>query len=151
MKRETGSQEMNTISECIQNAVKTGYTLDFFITEEGLSYNGAGRVYGPGDITIKNFYRFEGESDPADNAILYLMRTRDGARGTLLDAYGAYSEARIARFVKEVEDIQKRAPHMKMKLGRYWKIGLGAVVAAGALLGLLYKKRAHRVPAFMAG
>lgn len=142
---------MNTISECIRNAVRTGYTLDFFITEEGLSYNGAGKMYAPEEVMIKNFYRFEGESDPADNAILYLMRTQDGARGTLLDAYGPYAEARITRFIKEVGDIQKQVPHMKIKLGQYLKIGLGIIMAAGTLAGLLYKIRRHKAPGYMAG
>ncbi|MCD2421551.1 hypothetical protein LQ567_02180 [Niabella pedocola] len=151
MKRETSSEEMNTISECIRNAVKTGYTHDFFITEEGLSYSGAGKIYIPGEVTIKNFYRFEGESDPADNAILYLMRTTDGVRGTLLDAYGPYAEARITRFVKEVSDIQKQAPHIKMKLGQYLKIGLGVIITVGTLAGLLYKKRGHRMHGLTAG
>ncbi|MBO9596010.1 MAG: hypothetical protein J7599_24115 [Niabella sp.] len=142
---------MNTISECIRNAVKTGYTHDFFITEEGLSYNGAGKIYAPEEVTIKNFYRFEGESDPADNAILYLMRTQDGIKGTLLDAYGPYAEARITRFVKKVSDIQKQAPHIKMKLSQYLKIGLGILITAGTLAGLLYKRSRHRSPGFMAG
>ncbi|MCF3108356.1 hypothetical protein LL912_06160 [Niabella sp. CC-SYL272] len=151
MNRESSSQEMNTISECIQNAVKTGYTHDFFITEEGLSYSGAGKIYGPDEVTIENFYRFEGESDPADNSILYLMRTQDGAKGTLLDAYGPYAEERIARFIKEVNEIQKQAPHIKMKLSRYLKIGLGVVIAAGALAGVFYKRRMHKMPGLIAG
>lgn len=151
MKRETSSEEMNTISECIRNAVKTGYTRDFFITEEGLSYNGAGKTYTPEDITIKNFYRFEGESDPADNAILYLVRTRDGVRGTLLDAYGPYAEARITGFIKEVSGIQKLAPHIRKKLNHYFKIGFGIAIAAGTLTGLLYKVRRRKTPGIMAG
>lgn len=37
---------MNTISECIHHAVKAGYTLDFFMNDQGLSYNGAEKVFG---------------------------------------------------------------------------------------------------------
>jgi len=143
MKKETSSQKMNTISECINSAVKEGYTRDFFIGDQGLSYSGTERMYGPEEVIIKNFYRFEGESDPADSAILYLLKTRDGARGTLLDAYGVYSDEGIAAFVKEVNEIHKNSPGIRTKLSRYAKIGIGAVIAMSAVFGLFYQRKVH--------
>ena len=55
-----------------------------------------------------NFYRFEGESDPDDNAILYIIETNDGTKGTLVDAYGVYNDSRVSQFMKAVETIQKK-------------------------------------------
>jgi hypothetical protein len=66
-------------------------------------------VYKPEEVKIKNFYRFEGESDPADNTILYAIETTSGERGTLTDAYGPYSDSHVAKFIQDVEDIEKRA------------------------------------------
>lgn len=134
---------MNTISECINSAIKEGYTRDFFISGPGLSFSGAERLYAPDEVIIKNFYRFEGESDPADSAILYLLKTRDGAQGTLLDAYGVYADEDIAAFVKEVNEIHKNRPNIRTKLSRYLKIGIGAALAMGAVAGLLYKRKGH--------
>lgn len=142
---------MNTISECIHSAVKAGYTRDFFMNDQGLSYNGAGKVYLPDEVTIKNFYRFEGESDPADSSILYLLRTHDGARGTLLDAYGVYSDEQIAQFIKAVGEIEKHKPGMRTELSRYLKIGIGALIAAGAVFGLFYKRRMGHSRRLVAG
>ena len=42
------------------------------------------------DNTIKT-YRFEGESDPSDSSILYVMEANDGSIGYSVDAYGAFS------------------------------------------------------------
>jgi hypothetical protein len=35
-------------------------------------------------------YRFEGDSDPAEEAIIYIIEADDGAVGYSIDAYGVY-------------------------------------------------------------
>ena len=66
-----------------------------------------GKKYSPDKVEIVNFFRFEGASDPADNAILYAIKTKDGTKGTLTDAYGPYADPHISKFMKQVEDISK--------------------------------------------
>src|SRR5690606_1151814 len=102
--------KMNTVSESINKSIKSGYKKDFLIQDDQLTFEGARRSYRPEEVRIQNFYRFEGESDPADNSILYLLRTKDGTKGTLLDAYGPYADPSITRFVKKVEEIHKKQP-----------------------------------------
>ena len=51
----------------------------------------SGKLYNPEDLTIIKTYRFEGDSDPSDNSILYLIEANDGLIGYSIDAYGAYS------------------------------------------------------------
>ena len=59
--------------------------------------------------TIRDIgYRFEGQSDPADNAIMYVVETGDGVKGTLIDAYGAYADENVNKFMSEVEEISKK-------------------------------------------
>lgn len=102
------TQKMATLSEAITHAVKDGYTEDFTFENGALStVNHDGR-YSPADVKIPNFYRFEGYSDPEDNAILYVIETSDGKKGTLVDAYGAYSDDKLSNFIKEVTSIQKK-------------------------------------------
>lgn len=83
-----------------------GYTEDFKITEQGLE--SPHNNYKPEQVQVVNFFRFEGESDPDDNAILYVIETNDGAKGTLIDAYGVYNDSRVASFMHDVENIQKK-------------------------------------------
>jgi hypothetical protein len=46
----------------------------------------------PEDFTVDEFHRFEGMSNTDDNSIVYAISSKDGVKGTLVDAYGMYSE-----------------------------------------------------------
>jgi hypothetical protein len=84
-----------------------GFTENFKITARGLTDEMALKFYSPSEVHIPNFHRFEGYSDPQDNAILYWIETSDGRKGILVDAYGAYSDVKVSNFIREIEDIQK--------------------------------------------
>jgi hypothetical protein len=99
---------MKSLATCVNRMVKEGYTEDFKITEQGLESLNHQKKYSPEQIKIVNFFRFEGMSDPDDNAVLYVIETTDGTKGILIDAYGIYNDARIGRFLKDVERIQKK-------------------------------------------
>jgi hypothetical protein len=43
-------------------------------------------------------------SDPDDMAILYALEVKGGVRGTLVDAYGVYSDPLISDFMAAVPD-----------------------------------------------
>lgn len=112
-------KEMSTLTSCTNTLVKEGFTENFMPKHEGIEAPSTGKVYIPNEVRIVNFYRFEGESDPADNSILYAIETKDGTRGLLVDAYGGpYVNQKVGKFIKEVEEIAKKAhtdvgPHCK--------------------------------------
>lgn len=98
---------MKTLSEIITKLTQKGYDVQFKATEDGLVSLSSDKVYKPEHVKICNFYRFEGESNPADNSILYAIETREGEKGTLVDGYGATSDELIDQFIKQVEKIEK--------------------------------------------
>lgn len=108
MQKNSNHAEMKTMADCLNKLVLDGYTENFKASERGLLSLDNERIYEPGQIHVVNFYRFEGASDPADNSILYAIETSDGIKGTLVDAYGPYADARVDSFMKEVEDIHKK-------------------------------------------
>ncbi len=116
MKAETGRKSvpneqvpfMNTLTERINKAVKEGYTDNLKVTKQGLHSAAKDRLYGPDEVRVIDFYRFEGQSDPADNAIMYVIETADGVKGTLIDAYGAYADEHVNKFMTDVEEISKK-------------------------------------------
>lgn len=116
MQRTTGysqsndkATEMNSMVMVMNKAVKNGYTEQFKVGSRGFHTAEEGsQAYGPEQISVINFYRFEGESDPGDNSILYVVETADGKKGTLVDAYGPYADPKISAFMQQVEDIQKK-------------------------------------------
>jgi hypothetical protein len=107
MEKNSSTDEMRTLSDCISKLVKNGYTENFQVTDHGLSSADNDKEYTPEKVHINNFYRFEGASDPDDSSILYAIETNDGVKGTLSDAYGIYADPRVGKFIKEVEDISK--------------------------------------------
>jgi ribosomal protein S8 len=100
---------MKSLANCLNKMVTEGYTEDFQITEKGLESLHKHNNYSPEQIQVVNFFRFEGQSDPDDNAILYVIETNDGTKGTLIDAYGVYNDPNVSKFMKDVEHIQKRS------------------------------------------
>jgi len=68
-----------------------GYGRELLITNEGARFEDDGRLYDPAQLSIVKVYRFEGESDPADMAVAYAIRSDDGQQGFLVSAYGTYA------------------------------------------------------------
>ena len=101
-------EEMNTLMECINVLRTRGYTHNFMATENATILDDEKKEYKPEEVKIKSFYRFEGESDPADSAILYAIETQTGVRGMITDSYGPSSNTHITKFINDVEDIHKR-------------------------------------------
>lgn len=93
---------MRDLTEHMRYANEHGYVANFRVTDKGLTSQDSGKSYSPEDLLIVNFYRYEGISDPEDNSILYVIETRDGAKGLLVDAYGAYSDPKVEEFMKQV-------------------------------------------------
>jgi hypothetical protein len=108
--KDEDKEHMKTLASCINSLASDGYETQFKIVKgQILKSLTTEKVYHPEDVRINSFYRFEGESDPSDNSILYAIETTTGEKGTLVDAYGAYSDAQISAFVHEVEEIEKKA------------------------------------------
>ena len=104
---------MKTLSSCTRKLSSEGYTTQFKASKDGLESLDSHTVFSPDEVKIVNFYRFEGESDPSDNAILYAVETNTGEKGTLTDAYGVYTDLKVSEFVKKVEEIMKANAHTR--------------------------------------
>ena len=87
-----------------QEFEKNGYTTNFKLTDDGLLAVGTGKVYKPQQLKIVEHFRFEGVSDPDYMDVLYVIETEDGIKGLVIDGFGAYSDAALSEFFKEVED-----------------------------------------------
>jgi hypothetical protein len=94
---------LRDMAQVTNHLVQQGYVNNFKALEDGLSCIETSRVYKSEEIHVVNFYRFEGISDPSDNSILYAIETTDGIKGTLVDAYGAYSDPLVEKFMKQVK------------------------------------------------
>ena len=73
------------------------------------SMPGKGKEYQPEDLKIIKTYRFEGDSNPADMSIIYLIEANDGLIGYSIDVYGADSdqEEGYDDFIRQVEVVRE--------------------------------------------
>lgn len=107
---------MKSLALCLNRMVLAGYTDDFKIVDSGLKSLKSERVYNPEEIHVKNFFRFEGQSDPNDNTIMYVIETTDGLKGTLVDAYGPYADVKLSEFMQQVESFEKKVNNIEVKI-----------------------------------
>ena len=107
---------MKSLALCLNRMVLDGYTDDFKIVDSGLKSLKSERVYNPEEVHVKNYFRFEGQSDPNDNTIMYVIETNDGLKGTLVDAYGPYADVKLSEFMQQVESFEKKVNNVEVKI-----------------------------------
>ena len=99
---------MTDLEKCLNRLEEKGFTDQFRVEKKRLqSLTDPKKKYKPEDVKAVNFYRFEGVSDPSDMSILFAIETCDGRKGTLIDAYGNYSDDDTGAFMQDV-DINKK-------------------------------------------
>ncbi|ANE53069.1 phosphoribosylpyrophosphate synthetase [Flavisolibacter tropicus] len=96
-----------TLSETMNALRQQGYTEDFNLLQNCLECrNGQFKVFAE-DFKVDNYFRFEGESNPDDSAILYAISSdRYGLKGVLVNAYGIYSEPLTDEMLEKL-DVRK--------------------------------------------
>jgi hypothetical protein len=81
---------------------RRGFTTEFVVEDGRLRVAGTDTRFDPEDLVIRDYYRFEGTSDPDDMSVIYAIEARDGTRGTLTDAFGAYADPRVGAVVERM-------------------------------------------------
>ena len=95
---------METLSSVLEALRLKKYDTEFRMSPEGFGI-GNGQYYQPKDLKIIKTYRFEGDTDPSDSSILYLVEANNGLIGYSIDAYGVYSNHEsdgYADFIKKI-------------------------------------------------
>ena len=83
-----------TLSETLNELRREGYVEAFNLQQNCLECrDGQFKVFAD-EFKVDKFYRFEGESNPSDAAILYAISSdTKGLKGVLVNAYGIYSDS----------------------------------------------------------
>ena len=96
-------ESYGTLSQTVNSLIKAGYDHDFNIQEECLVCHQVNKTLAPEDFQIDKVYRFEGESNPDDQAILYAISSEAfNIRGILVDGYGISSDSAAAKLIKRL-------------------------------------------------
>jgi hypothetical protein len=90
----------DTVTEAVQGLKQRGYDKDFNLREDCLVCDEA--KYHPEDFEIVEIYRFEGDTDPADEAIVYAIESKKGDKGVLVSGYGIYANEMSSELAKKL-------------------------------------------------
>ena len=84
---------MPTLSETLRDLKAKGYTEDFNLKDDCIDCSNGNLRISPSDFHIDQYFRFEGNTDPGDGAILYAISSEKyGVKGVLVNAYGIYAD-----------------------------------------------------------
>ena len=91
----------DTVTEAINGLKERGFLLDFNLKENCLVCQG--REVDINDFEIVEVYRFEGNTDPADEAVVYAVQSVDGLKGILMSGYGISADAMSTEMAKKLQ------------------------------------------------
>ncbi len=98
------AHQYDTLSEATNDLHKRGFNLDFDQRGEYLEcVQDKGICLNPEDFEIVEFHRFEGMSNPSDTSVVYALEAKNGRKGILIDAYGAYADGYSAKMLKKLD------------------------------------------------
>ncbi|MEO7443936.1 MAG: phosphoribosylpyrophosphate synthetase [Ferruginibacter sp.] len=96
---------MTTLSEITNLLKERGYTFDFNIKENCLECGDNLLKIFPGEFIVDKHYRFEGPSDPGDEAIVYaISSSKYNIKGVLVNGYGISSESITDDMIKALDE-----------------------------------------------
>lgn len=90
----------DTVSEAVNGLKKRGYTTDFNLAENCVVCHTD--RFDPGQFEIVETHRFEGQTDPADEAVVYAISSTSGMQGVLVTGYGISAEGMSAEMAKKL-------------------------------------------------
>lgn len=90
----------DTVTEALEGLRKRGFTLDFNLAENCLICQG--NRFDVRDFEISECYRFEGDTDPSDEAVVYAVESGNGVKGVLVTGYGISAEGMSAELAQKL-------------------------------------------------
>jgi len=96
-------ESYGTLSETITGLKQDGYTLDFNMQQDCIVCKTANVSLSPEEFEIDKIYRFEGESNPDDEAVVYAISSRNNnVKGTLVNSYGLYADETSSKLIEKL-------------------------------------------------
>ncbi|MGV8879766.1 MAG: phosphoribosylpyrophosphate synthetase [Sphingobacteriaceae bacterium] len=96
---------MTTVSQVLNKLKSQGYTVDFNLDATCLICHGNSLKVNPDEFVVDKHYRFEGLSDPGDEAIVYAISSeKHRIKGTLVNGYGISSDSMTHEMIKALTE-----------------------------------------------
>lgn len=90
----------DTVTAAVNGLKQRGYTVDFNLKENCIVCHDD--KFNPDDFEITEVYRFEGNTDPADEAVVYAIESNKGHKGILVNGYGISADPMTNEMAKKL-------------------------------------------------
>jgi len=86
--------QYDTVVGALKGLKDRGYQLDFNIAFDKLICAQNDQCLNPSEFEITEVYRFEGNTNPSDEDVVYAVASKDGTlKGAITSAYGSYADS----------------------------------------------------------
>lgn len=90
-----------TVTEAVNDLTSKGYTASFNKQEDNNNFSTIST--SPESFTIDDVFRFEGETDPADETIVIAVSSPShDLKGILVNGYGIYDDAATSDVIRKL-------------------------------------------------
>jgi hypothetical protein len=84
----------DTVVQALQGLKERGFTLNLNIDFDKLRCHENGICLNPAEFEVVEVFRFEGDTNPSDEDVVYAIASKDGQhKGVLTSAYGMYADS----------------------------------------------------------
>lgn len=84
-----------TVSKALEELKEKGFTVDFNIQENRI-------VNSPDDFEIVHIYRYEGQTDPGDEATVFGIKSSTGEKGVFVAGLSTFADSTAAMVLNEL-------------------------------------------------
>jgi len=93
----------DTVTEALQWLTSEGFTENFNLDENCIRFNNNKQSISPEEFKIEYVFRFEGDTDPGDEDIVYGISSDSyEMKGVLTSAFGIYADAISTEMIKKL-------------------------------------------------
>lgn len=93
----------DTLLDALNGLKQQGYTLDFNLANDYLHCAEHDLRINPEDFEIMETHRFEGDTNPSEQSVVYAIASKNGEKGVLVNAYGIYADTMSSNMVKKLQ------------------------------------------------
>ncbi|HLK28416.1 MAG TPA: hypothetical protein VKT28_07535 [Puia sp.] len=92
----------DTVTDAVNGLKQRGYTIDFNLENDSIHCYTTPVSLKPSEFEITEVYRFEGDSNPDDEAIVYAIESKHGHKGVLVNGFGISSNETGDEMIKKL-------------------------------------------------
>ena len=93
----------DTVVAALNGLKERGYTLDFNLAFDKLICHENGICLNPLEFEITEVHRFEGDTNPSDEDVVYAVKSKDGKiKGSISGAFGMYADSASTDMIKKL-------------------------------------------------